>query len=108
MIYLINQARAADLNQVNLNGVSGLSGLTSIDALITNIINLVFLILGIAAFVGVVYSGFMMITSGGDATKFATGRKNLLWAVIGIIVIILSFFLVKTVYNFAGHPVNPS
>lgn len=70
-----------------------------VDTIFNNVIEVVIIIIAIAAFVAIVYSGVMMITSGGDATKFATARKNLFWAIIGLVVSILSFFLVSTVYD---------
>lgn len=78
---------------------TALPNFLSPDALFNNIVQLITLILGIAAFIAIVYSGLMMITSDGDASKMAMARKNLLWAIIGLIVAILSYFLVATVYN---------
>lgn len=70
-----------------------------IDALFRNVVGMFTLIIAIAAFIAIVYSGLMMITSDGDASKMATARKNLLWAIIGLIVAVLSYFLVATIYN---------
>ena len=66
----------------------------------TTITDFLFGFLAVMAFVGIVYSGIMMITSAGDATKLAAGRKNLLWSIIGIIVISLSFIIIRFVYGF--------
>lgn len=71
----------------------------SVDNLFSGVVQLITLIIAIAAFVAIVYSGLMMITSDGDASKMVTARKNLLWAIIGLIVAVLSYFLVATVYN---------
>src|SRR3989344_3890093 len=70
--------------------------------LIVNVINLVFAFLAVMAFVGIVYSGVMMITAGGDATKFATGKKNLIWSIIGIVVVTLSYFILQFVGTLTG------
>lgn len=70
--------------------------------LIVNVINLVFAFLAVMAFVGIVYSGVMMITAGGDATKFATGKKNLIWSIIGIVVVVLSYYILKFVGTLTG------
>lgn len=69
----------------------------SLDTLAENVIKLVFLVLGMVAFVGIVYSGYMMISSNGDASKFAAARKSLLWSFIGIIVITLAFWIVSSI-----------
>lgn len=64
--------------------------------------SLIFAFLAVAAFVGIIYSAVMMITAGGDATKFAAGKKNLIWSIIGVVVIVLSYFIIKFVYNLTG------
>ncbi len=75
---------------------------TSFETLFGTGIKVVLITVAVAAFIGIVYSGLMMITSGGDATKFALAKKNLLYAVIGIIVVILAFFIISLAYGFAG------
>lgn len=61
------------------------------------IADLVFAFLAVVAFVSIIYSGIMMITAGGDATKFEAGKKNLLWSIIGVIIILLSYLIIKLV-----------
>lgn len=39
--------------------------------------------------VAIVYSGVMYITSGGDPTKAETAKKNLIWAIIGLVILLL-------------------
>ncbi|MEK7201996.1 MAG: hypothetical protein AAB669_00465 [Patescibacteria group bacterium] len=64
--------------------------------------SLIFAFLAAAAFVGIIYSGVMMITAGGDATKFAAGKKNLIWSIVGVVVIVLSYFIIKFVFSLTG------
>jgi len=52
---------------------------------------------GAFAVIAIVYSGIMYITAGGDAEKAATARKNLTWAIIGIVIIMLALVIVNTV-----------
>lgn len=68
--------------------------LLTVDDLFTRIVQLVLFFGGVLAFVAVVYSGYLMIASGGDPTKFAAGRVNLIRAVIGIIVVVMAYFIV--------------
>lgn len=82
-------------------GGSGEDPTGDVNLFITNIFQWIFAVLGVAAFIGIVYSGFMMVTSGGDATKFAVAKKNLLWSVIGVVVIAVAYMLVGFVYSFA-------
>lgn len=71
----------------------------SLDTLWNNSITIILAVLGIAAFMGLVYSGVMMVTSGGDAAKFTQARKNIVWILIGILVVTLSYFILVAVYN---------
>ena len=64
------------------------------DSFAATVIGLIFAFLAAMAFGGILYSAVMMITAGGDAAKFAAGRKNLLWSIIGIIIVVLSYFIV--------------
>lgn len=75
-------------------------------AVVKTATNLVFAFLALMAFGGLIYSGVMMITSGGDATKFATGRKNLIWSIIGIVVVTLAYTIIKLVYGLVSAPIK--
>lgn len=65
--------------------------------LITVIINWLLSLLGALAVVAIVYSGIMYITAGSDTAKSENAKKNLTWAIIGIVVIMVSFVLVTIV-----------
>lgn len=100
---MISQALAQESTTVTLP--SRITA-TSLEGYLQLFLNLALLAVGVAAFVAIVYSGLIMITSNGDAAKFATGRKNLLWAVIGLIIVFLSYFIVSFVYNFFSRGVS--
>lgn len=46
------------------------------------------------AVIAIIYSGIMYMTAGGDETKAAAAKKNLLWAILGIIVVFLSYAII--------------
>lgn len=54
------------------------------------------LVSGLAA-IAIIYSGLMYITAGGDAEKALKARKNLMWAIIGVVVATLSYFIVSEI-----------
>jgi hypothetical protein len=59
--------------------------------------------LGIAfaiAVIMVIYGGFQYITSAGNEEKATSARKTLLYAGIGLVIILLSFVMVSTLLNF--------
>lgn len=52
---------------------------------------------GIAALFFVLLAGFKFITSGGDAKQVEGARKTLTYAIIGLVVIILSFAIINLI-----------
>ncbi|HEY1074788.1 MAG TPA: hypothetical protein VGE59_03775 [Patescibacteria group bacterium] len=64
------------------------------DALI-GIINFILLAGGVLAFIFVLWGGFTYLSAGGDAAAAGKGRTMIVNAVIGLIIIFLSFSLVR-------------
>lgn len=60
-------------------------------------INFALIFLGIIAVAFVIYAGFLYVTSQGDDGAVEKGKKILIYAVIGIIVILISYALVNTI-----------
>lgn len=50
----------------------------------------------------IIYAAFQMMTAGGDPEKFQTGKKTILYAVIGYGIILLSRGLVYVIAGFFG------
>ncbi|MEK7548386.1 MAG: hypothetical protein AAB499_00610 [Patescibacteria group bacterium] len=69
----------------------------SLEGLFAQVITWTLAFLAVVAFTSVIYSGVLMITSGGDSAKFATAQKNLLWSIIGVIVATLAYVIVHFV-----------
>ena len=67
------------------------------NASITNVINFFLFAVGIAAVVMIIYGGYLYISSGGDAGKLAKAKNTILWAVIGLAVVVLSYAIVNFV-----------
>lgn len=64
--------------------------------------NLIFMVAGFLALLMVIYSGIQWITSGGDVDKIASAKKRLKYAIIGLVVVVASFFIVTTVVRILG------
>ncbi len=71
----------------------------SIRDLIVAIIDWLLALAGALAVIAIIYSGLMYITAGGDPTKAENAKKNLIWAIIGVVVIALALVIVNTVVN---------
>lgn len=51
--------------------------------------------MGMVAVAAVLYSGIMYITSNGETDQAEKAKKNLTWAITGIVIITLALFLVQ-------------
>jgi len=80
-------------------GINPLPENTSFTDTIQYIINVVLLIAGILAVVYLIYSGIQYITASGDATKATAARTGIINAIIGIVVILLSYAIAGWVFN---------
>ena len=57
-------------------------------------------IAGIIAFGFLIYGGILFVTSGGDAEKATKARNTILYAVVGVIVVTVSFALITWANGF--------
>lgn len=86
----------------NLKGDFSISGY----ALIQLIINSLFLLIIITSLVFMLIAGIRLITSGGEVEVVKKARKQIIYAIVGLIVATLAFFLIRTMITILGG--NPS
>lgn len=68
---------------------------TTTGALILGIINFLLGFAGAFAVFALAYSGIMYITAGGDTSKAENARKNITWAITGIVIVVLALVIVN-------------
>lgn len=83
--------------------VDGVATLACIPVLFTNIIDAAFLLSGTVAMFFIVVAGIKYITSGGDAKQAEGARKTLTYAIIGLVVVLLSFFIINVISAVTGN-----
>lgn len=71
------------------------SGSVDPKVIVINIINYALFFIGVIALVFVIYGGIMYITSGGDSDKTTKARNTIMYAVLGIIVVVISYVIVR-------------
>jgi len=76
--------------------------LACIPIVINNVITAALVFSGMVALVLIIYSGTRYITSRGDPTKVEGAKKTLTYAILGLIVIFLSFFIVTLISKLTG------
>lgn len=89
--------------QDNPSEIAGATGGTgSIRELVLKIVNYALGFLGLVAVIMVIYGGFLYVTAGGEQENVDKGKKILMYSMIGIILILLSFAIVNTVLGVAS------
>jgi hypothetical protein len=86
--------------QINAGGGTGLFQSTDgVVTIIGKIIKILLIISGAIAVLFVIIGGFMYMTSAGNEEQATKGRKAIVNALIGIIIIILSYIIVNVIVN---------
>lgn len=78
------------------------NGAGGINTLIHNVIEFIFAIAGLVVLIFIIFAGFKFITSGGDAGKKEEAQKQIVAAVIGLLIIVFSFFIVQLIFSLLG------
>jgi hypothetical protein len=69
---------------------------------ITTIINFALGLLGLVAVAFLIYAGVLMVTAGGNEEQVGKAKKIITYAVIGIVIILLSYTIVQFVTTALG------
>lgn len=69
---------------------------------LANIIKILAPVAGVAFFVMLVIGGFQFVTSGGDPKAVGQARTTLTYAVIGVILVIVSWLILTLIQNLTG------
>jgi type IV secretion system pilin len=75
------------------------AGEGSIRVLIVRMVNYFLGFLGLLAVIMVIYGGVTYVTSAGEDEKIQNAKKIIMYALIGLIIILLSFVIVKAIVS---------
>lgn len=108
LLFFVKFSYAAELN-LGLSQVEQVIDLPTSDVrvVIAKIINVALGFLGIAVVLLILYGGFVWMTAGGDEKKIETAKKIITNAVIGLIIIVLSFAISSFVLSRLQEAVSP-
>jgi hypothetical protein len=104
-LFLMNpiSASAATLCPSDANGggafanLCGSSDPNSLAKLIGGFITIIFIVVTIVALFYLIWGGFKWLTSGGDSKAVDSARGHIIAAIIGLIIIFLSYFILNFV-----------
>jgi len=75
---------------------------TNLRDFIVNAVNFGLGFLGLVAVIVVIYGGFLYVTAAGEEEKTTKGKQSIMYAMIGILIILVSYALVNTVIKGVG------
>lgn len=78
--------------------------LSCIPYLFENVVTAAFLFAGIIALIFIILSGIKFLTSGGDPKQLEGARNTLTYAILGFILILLSFAILNFISGITGVP----
>ena len=74
-----------------------IDGSLKIPGIIKTVINLLSFIVGIAAVIMIIFGGLKYVTSGGDSNNTASAKNTIIYAIVGLVIVILAQTIVKFV-----------
>lgn len=94
-------AQGTELKQ-NCNGDKCYGTLTAVPTLIANILAVLTFVAAISAFIMLIFGGFRFIIAQGDPKAVQAARGTLTWAVVGLVMIIISWLILVFISQFFG------
>lgn len=79
-----------------------LLGISDVVAVVRGIIRFILTIAFVASFLFLLIGGLRWITSGGDEKNVASARNMITAAIVGLVVVLLSYAIIKLVETFFG------
>lgn len=70
---------------------------TQVNDIVKTIINIFSWVIGVVAVIMIIYAGFRYITSGGDQGGVKSAKDTILYAIIGLVVVVLAQTIVRFV-----------
>jgi hypothetical protein len=67
---------------------------------IGSLIQLIFVVAVVVALLYLIYGGFRWLVSSGDKTQVASAREHIVAAIIGLVIIFLSYFIMNLILGF--------
>ena len=73
-----------------------------LEAIVANILNIIIGLAGVVLLLMLIGGGFGYITSGGDKEKAAKAKNTLTYAILGLVVILGAWLIIRLIEEFTG------
>ena len=90
-------AACAGVSQLGSGADCTTDSSSSLSNLLRTVIDILSIVVGFAAVIMIIIAGFKYITSGGDSSNVSSAKNTLIYALVGIIIVILSQAIVHFV-----------
>ena len=81
---------------------SGVATLKCVPTLFTNVIGALLMFLGTLTLVMLIITGYRFMNSAGDAKKLEGARNTLINTLLGILLVVLSYFIINIISTVTG------
>lgn len=82
-----------------VNDCTNGDGNNQLASMVNNIINLFSIVVGAASVLMIIYGGFKYITSGGSDDSTKAAKNTILYALVGLVIVLISQTIVKFVFS---------
>ncbi|MEK7525943.1 MAG: hypothetical protein AAB546_00490 [Patescibacteria group bacterium] len=93
------EIHAAEIPTFDDTGVATIGGF---ETLFSNVVGLAVGFAGLALFIMLLIGGFNFLTAGTDAGKAQGAQKTITYAILGLVFIVASYFILQLIGNFTG------
>jgi len=90
----------------NIQTKDGVATIQGLEGLFSNVVSVILGFGGIVLFVLLIVGGFNYLTSGGDPKKIEGAKATLTYAIIGIVVLVLAFLIIRLIETLTGAKVT--
>ncbi|EKD80274.1 MAG: hypothetical protein ACD_40C00156G0008 [uncultured bacterium] len=92
-------------DQLLFQGEKATAEYSTADKLINNVLPNVYVAAGLVIFFMIVFGGFMIIANAGNADKTAEGSKIITSAIMGLLVLFASYWIIQIIQVVTGVPI---
>lgn len=82
---------------INAARTDDMSSAVEPESIVQRVVDIILFVLGVLAVIMIIVGGFRYVTSGGDSNKLTSAKNTILYAVIGLIVALFAYAIVKWV-----------
>ena len=104
--WLINALAATTVSEKCIDGDNCAVPLSELGTVFSNVVQVALGLAGIVLFVMLIVGGFKYITAGGDPKGIEAAKKTLTYAIGGMVLVVLSFLILRFIGVFTGAPVT--